>query len=96
VEMELICPDCNCRFSAPAETTEEDIVQRMTEEGPWYALAAGNCFRDMIGTALRRRGRIACPDCGALVRVRIAGIARASVNKARWTDRIFAYWRAEK
>lgn len=77
MEMELICPNCNCRFSAPAETTEEDIVRRMTEEGPWYALGAGDCFRDMIHTALEHRGRIVCPECGALVRVRIVGVTGA-------------------
>jgi uncharacterized Zn-finger protein len=77
MEMELSCPSCGCRFSAAAETSAEDIVRRMTEEGPWYALAAGGCFRDMIHTALEHRGRIVCPECGALVRVRIVGVAGA-------------------
>ncbi|HWG42258.1 MAG TPA: hypothetical protein VN688_05680 [Gemmataceae bacterium] len=77
MEMELICPDCNCSFSAAGETTEEDIVRRMTDEDPWYALGAGDCFHDMIHTALEHRGRIVCPECGALVRVRIVGVAGA-------------------
>lgn len=77
MEMELICPNCNCRLSAPAETSEEDILRRMTDEGPWYALGAGDCFRNMIHTALEHRGRIVCPECRALVRVRIMGIAGA-------------------
>lgn len=64
MEMELLCPDCNCRFSASAETTAEDIVRRMIDEGPWYALGAGACFGDMIHTALEHRGRIVCPECG--------------------------------
>jgi lipid-binding SYLF domain-containing protein len=81
MEMELICPDCNGRFSASAETTEEDIVQQMTEEGPWYALAAGNCFRDMIHTALRRRGGIACPECGALVRVQAVDAVETTTER---------------
>lgn len=77
MEIELICPDCDYGFSAPAETTEEEIVRRMTEEGPWCGLGAGDCFRDMIHTALERRGRITCPECGALVRVRFATVAGA-------------------
>jgi len=77
MEMELICPECDCRLSALAETTEEDIVRRMTDEGPWYALAAGGCFREMIHTALEHRGRIVCPECGALARVRIVGVSGA-------------------
>jgi hypothetical protein len=77
MKMELICSDCNCRFSASAETTEEDVVQRMIDDGPWYALGAGDCFGDMIHTALEHRGRIACPECGASVRVRIVGDAGA-------------------
>jgi hypothetical protein len=69
MKIELYCRACHARFTAPPETPEEDVIQRMTEEGPWFALAAGDCFRDMIHTALRRRGGIACPECGALVHI---------------------------
>ena len=69
MEIELVCRKCRACFTAPPETPEDDIVQRMTDDGPWYALAAGACFRDMIHTALRRRGGIACPECGAWVRI---------------------------
>lgn len=71
MEIELVCCDCHARFTAASQTPQEDIVQRMIDEGPWYALGAGDCFGDMIHTALLRRGRITCPECGALVRVRI-------------------------
>jgi hypothetical protein len=71
MEIELFCRNCHACFTAPPESPQDDIIQRMTDEGPWYALGAGDCFRDMIHTALERRGRIACPECGALVRVRI-------------------------
>lgn len=77
MEIELVCRNCYARFAASPETPEEDVIQRMTDEGPWYALAAGHCFRDMIHTTLRRRGRIVCPECGVLVRVRIVGVAGA-------------------
>jgi hypothetical protein len=77
MKIELVCRNCYARFAASPETPAEDIVQRMTDEGPWYTLGAGDCFRDMIHTALEQRGRIACPECGALVRVRFMGVAGA-------------------
>jgi hypothetical protein len=69
MEMELVCRDCSIRFAAPADTPEEEVVQRMTDEGPWCALGEGDCFRTMVETALERRGRIRCPDCGGTMRL---------------------------
>jgi hypothetical protein len=67
MEIELQCPCCPCRFAAASETPAEIILDRMTEDGPWFALGAGDTFDDMIGAALNRRGRIRCPDCGEAV-----------------------------
>jgi hypothetical protein len=67
--VELACPSCPCQFGAAADTAADEVVQRMTDEGPWFGLAPGDCFEDMIGTALSRRGRILCPDCGRPVDV---------------------------
>ena len=64
-------PDCDGRFAAPAETPGEDIVRRMTDEGPWLALGDGDCFRNMIRTAFLRRGRISCPECGGSLLIAI-------------------------
>jgi hypothetical protein len=41
----------------------------MTDDGPWFALAPGRTFEDMIFAALARRGRILCPECGTAVAV---------------------------
>jgi hypothetical protein len=41
----------------------------MTEDGPWFALASGATFQDMLVAALRARGRIRCPECGSAVAV---------------------------
>jgi hypothetical protein len=71
MEIQLICPDCDGRFAAPAETPGEDIVRRMTDEGPWLALGDGDCFRNMIRTAFLRRGRISCPECGGSLLIEI-------------------------
>jgi hypothetical protein len=63
MEIELRCPGCGCHFSAPADTPAGCIMDRMLDEGPWYALADGETFEDMVGTALSDRGRILCPEC---------------------------------
>jgi hypothetical protein len=67
--IELSCQGCGARLAALADTPEAEIVRRMTEEGPWYGLGDGALFRDMVTTALRRRGRIGCPECGEALRV---------------------------
>jgi hypothetical protein len=68
-EIELRCRRCCCRFAAPAQASEEEILDRMTHEGPWFALAPGATFRDMIATALERRGKLRCPDCGRRLQI---------------------------
>jgi hypothetical protein len=35
----------------------------MTEEAPWFALAEGETFQDMVQAALASRGKILCPEC---------------------------------
>lgn len=67
--VELSCPYCPCQFRAASDALEDEVVERMTEEGPWFGLAAGATFEDMVSTALNRRGHILCPDCGEPVAV---------------------------
>jgi hypothetical protein len=69
MSIELACLNCACRLRAAPETPHEEIVQLMTEDGPWFALAPGDIFEDMVFAALTRRGRILCPDCGEPVSV---------------------------
>ncbi len=35
----------------------------MTEDAPWFALAEGETFEEMVFAALAARGMILCPDC---------------------------------
>jgi hypothetical protein len=70
MEIELRCPVCRCRFGAPADTPSDCIVERMLDDGPWYALAEGETFEEMVWTALCDRGRILCPECRHEVSVR--------------------------
>jgi hypothetical protein len=76
VEIELFCPDCLSRFSASPHTPADEIIDRMRDEGPWYALANGETFEDMIFSALLYRGAIRCPDCSEPVLIREKTLGR--------------------
>ena len=67
--IELRCPRCPCRFSAAAATPASEVLDQMTEDGPWFDLASGETFQEMLVAALRARGRIRCPECGTAVAV---------------------------
>ena len=67
--VQLACLACPCSFRTSPETPHEEVVRLMTDDGPWFGLAPGRTFEDMIFTALARRGRILCPDCGTAVAV---------------------------
>jgi hypothetical protein len=69
MQIELYCHECACRFAAPPETAADEILERMTDEGPWYALGEGETFEDMIFAALASRGAIRCPECSRPVSV---------------------------
>ncbi len=69
MQVELYCPRCCCRFAASPDTPAAEILDRMMEEGPWYALGDGETFEDMIFNALTSRGNIHCPECAAPVSV---------------------------
>jgi hypothetical protein len=64
--MELYCPNCSCRFTAP-DTPASEILERITEEGPWCALGDGETFEDHISIALEDQEPICCPVCGEAV-----------------------------
>src|SRR4051812_13257653 len=69
MQVELFCPHCHCRFAASPDAPAAEVLDRMTEEGPWYALGDGQTFEDMIFHALTERGAILCPDCAEPVSV---------------------------
>ncbi len=61
--VELVCPCCPFRFSARSDASAAEVLDRMIEEGPWFALGNGETFREMLYTALTMRGAVRCPDC---------------------------------
>jgi hypothetical protein len=64
MHIELRCPECPCCLCADAATPAEEVLERMIDDGPWFALARGETFEHMVLAALRARGAIRCPDCG--------------------------------
>ena len=64
MQVELYCPQCSCCFSADPDAPHAEVLDRMAEEGPWYALGDGETFEDMIFSTLFARGDIRCSECG--------------------------------
>jgi hypothetical protein len=69
MQVELFCPHCACSFAAEPETPAAEILDRMAEDGPWYALGDGQTFEDMIFSTLFADGDIHCSECGGQVSV---------------------------
>jgi hypothetical protein len=63
MNIHLHCPHCACHFSAAADTPAAEVLDRMNDDAPWFALAEGDTFEDMVFAALASRGRILCPEC---------------------------------
>jgi hypothetical protein len=80
--VELACLACPCSFHTAPDTPHDEVVRLMTDEGPWFGLAAGRTFEDMIFAALTRRGRILCPECGEPVAVQEASFGDVTVDLA--------------
>lgn len=69
MQIELYCPECDCCFRAAPETPAEEVLDRMADVGPWYALGDGETFEDMIFSTLFACGTIRCSECGEPVTV---------------------------
>ena len=69
MQVELVCPRCLCSFAASPEAPAAEVLDRMAEDGPWYALGDGETFEDMIFSTLFARGTIRCAECGEPVSV---------------------------
>jgi hypothetical protein len=76
MQIELDCPRCHCQFASPPDCPAAEVLDRMTEEGPWFALGDGETFEDMIFAALTARGKICCPECGEPVSVNEVSLGR--------------------
>jgi hypothetical protein len=84
MQIELHCTQCSCSFAAAPETPMADVMERMKDEGPWFALANGDTFEDMVWAALLSRGAIYCPACGKPVSVREPSLGSLVDTFGQW------------
>jgi hypothetical protein len=85
MQVELFCPNCCCRFAASPETPAAEVLDRMAEEGPWYALGDGETYEDMIFTTLFDCGSIRCSECGESVVVSEESLGQLAMEVlGRW------------
>ena len=85
MKIELYCEPCENRFVAPPDTPALEALDRMIDNGPWFALGEGETFEDMIFAALTSKGAICCPDCHRPVSVSEESLGRVAMDLlARW------------
>ena len=85
MQIELLCPCCACRLTAPPEASGEEVFDRMLDAGPHFMLGDGATFEDMIFNSLLEDGRINCPDCGESVEVSEESISKMAMEVlAQW------------
>jgi hypothetical protein len=85
MQVELYCPHCSCRFAASPDTPAHVVLDRMTTDGPWYALGDGETFEDMIFATLLREGEVFCPECSSPVSVNEESLGQ-------FTREVLAQW----
>lgn len=64
MQVELFCPHCCSSFVAEPHTPSREVLDRMAEDGPWYALGDGETFEDMIFSTFFACGHVRCSTCG--------------------------------
>lgn len=80
MQVELLCPHCSCSFAASPDAPAAEVLDRMAEEGPWYALGDGETFEDMIFSTLFACGSIRCSECGEAVSVSEQTLGRLTME----------------
>lgn len=78
--VELYCPHCTSRFAAEPETPAGEVLDRMADGGPWYALGDGETFEDMIFATLFSYGAIRCSECGEQASVSEESLGRLTLE----------------
>jgi hypothetical protein len=64
MQVELYCDHCCTSFVAEPDAPAAEVLDRMAEDGPWYALGDGATYEDMIFSTLFACGHIRCSQCG--------------------------------
>ena len=85
MQIELACPCCACRMSAPPDASVDEVFDQMLEAGPHFLLGDGATFEDMIFNTLLEDDSITCPDCGEPVHVTEESISQLAMEVlAQW------------
>jgi hypothetical protein len=84
MQLELHCSHCHYHFTA-FETPAADVLERITEQGPWCALGDGETLEDHVSAALIDEETVRCPLCG-----RPAAVDEESLG--RFTREMLANW----
>lgn len=80
MQVELYCSRCCTSFVASPETPAQQVLDRMAEDGPWYALGDGETYEDMIFSTLFACGHIRCAECGAPASVSEQSLGRLTME----------------
>lgn len=80
MQIELYCPHCQTSFVAAPETPAFRVLDRMAEDGPWYALGDGETFEDMIFSTIFATGEVRCSDCGGPASVSEQSLGRLTLE----------------
>jgi len=80
MQVELYCSHCEASFTAAPDTPAGEILGRMAEDGPWYALGDGETYEDMIFSTLFACGHVRCASCGESASVREESLNRMAME----------------
>ena len=67
MHIKLPCDRCGCRFTCPEDAPAADVLERITAEGPWFALGDGATVEDRLFADLSAQDEVCCPRCGTEV-----------------------------
>lgn len=85
MQLELRCPCCAHGFEFSADSPAGEVLDRVTEQGPWRALGDGETFEDLIHAALCSDESVRCAECGVPVPINEENLGRLSqAILARW------------
>lgn len=80
MQIELYCSHCDSSFCASPDAPAIEVLDRMADDGPWYALGDGETFEDMIFSTIFAHGDIECIECGEQANVSEESLGRLTLE----------------
>jgi ribosomal protein S27AE len=74
MHIEMCCPECGWQAH---KMPQEQALERIASEGPWYALGDGETFEDRIAILAEQNQE--CPRCGTEAVVSADSLCRLSL-----------------